>query len=192
MKPDAKAMQRAHAKETKRARVKLKHGFSFILPVCISLLFVSFVYAAIHFGSGSNAELLASESISSNSAPSGLQSASSDAALNQTLNKRPSAVSATLNVSGENTDQLNARGDDTSNLRENRTQTQNLVSLLGYDPNADVIPSPSVPKAISTHTESSVLLGEVRNGVAQHFDQDAFNSIIVTTLADGTVPGRLS
>jgi len=35
-------------------------------------------------------------------------------------------------------------------------------------------------------------LGEVRNGVAQHFAQDAFNSVIVTTLADGTVPGRLS
>jgi len=38
----------------------------------------------------------------------------------------------------------------------------------------------------------SLLLGEVRNGVAQHFAQDAFNSVIVTTLADGTVPGRLS
>ncbi len=38
----------------------------------------------------------------------------------------------------------------------------------------------------------SLLLGEVRGGVAQHFDQDAFNSVIVTTLADGTIPGRLS
>ena len=38
----------------------------------------------------------------------------------------------------------------------------------------------------------SLLLGEVRGGVAQHLDQDAFNSVIVTTLSDGTVPGRLS
>jgi RHS repeat-associated protein len=38
----------------------------------------------------------------------------------------------------------------------------------------------------------SLLLGEVRGGVAQHFDQDAFNSVIVTSLADGTIPGRLS
>jgi len=38
----------------------------------------------------------------------------------------------------------------------------------------------------------SLLLGEVRGGTAQHLDQDAFNSVIVTTLSDGTVPGRLS
>ena len=38
----------------------------------------------------------------------------------------------------------------------------------------------------------SLLLGEVRGGVAQHLHQDAFNSVIVTTLADGTIPGRLS
>ena len=38
----------------------------------------------------------------------------------------------------------------------------------------------------------SLLLGEVRGGVAQHLHQDAFNSVMVTSLADGTIPGRLS
>ena len=37
-----------------------------------------------------------------------------------------------------------------------------------------------------------LVFGEVRNGVAHYYDVDAYNSIIVGTLTDGTVSGRLS
>jgi RHS repeat-associated protein len=47
--------------------------------------------------------------------------------------------------------------------------------------------------SLSQYTRAgSMLLGEVRNGVAQHFDQDGFNSIMLATNADMTIAGRLS
>ena len=51
----------------------------------------------------------------------------------------------------------------------------------------------TIGNSLSQYSRAGMMvLGEVRNGVAQHFDVDGFNSVMVTTLADGTVPGRIS
>ena len=47
--------------------------------------------------------------------------------------------------------------------------------------------------SLSQYTRAgTLLLGEVRGGVVQHSDQDAFNSVMLATNADGSVPGRAS
>ena len=180
MKQDAQNAKRAHAREVKRARLKPKRRFSAVLPICISLLFGTFVYAAIQFGSVSQAKLLVSDSLAGGTAPRGHQSSFADTTLKQTLIERPSGISATPNFSGENTGQLAAHSD--SNPPDARSDTQDLVSLLGYDPNADIIPSQSAPTAISTQTESSVLQYDGNNNLLS----------TVETLSDGSQKTELN
>jgi len=182
MKQDNKVTKQAHTKEAKRARLKPTRRASFMLPICIGLLFVTFVYAAIQFGSVSQAKSLVSDSLAVGTAPRGHQSSFSDTALKQTLTERPPGVSATPNVAGEGTRQLDAPSNGTSNQREARTETQALVSLLGYDPKADIIPAPSAPIAISTQTESSVLSYDGNNNLLS----------TVETLSDGSQKTELN
>jgi RHS repeat-associated protein len=76
-----------------------------------------------------------------------------------------------------------------------RTARTNATERIQYVWDGDNLMSETnrIGNPMAQYTRAgNMLLGEVRNGAAQHFDLDGFNSVILTTLENGTVPGRLS